>query len=666
MLIKTFAVEQLDDIIESLKKKVDAIDATKVEDILTSTSSINALSANMGRYLKTLLDNKVDIANFPKIVNNLTSNDHTAVLAASQGKVLKDLLDTKADKVNQVRVINDYSGGINKSLDALSANKGKELYELVNQKVNLVDFPPISSDITTANRTDLLAAGTVIDTFNKKIGTSDVMDNLTSHNASKVLAASQGPVIVSMIDNKANKTDLPKISNNINTAADTDILTARVIKNALSNTKLEGQAQIPQIVDNLTSSDQDKTLSANQGRVLDNKISAKVAKADIIDNLTNNSSTLVLSAKQGKTLNDKIINLSNDLNTKITNTNNAIPVIQDNYKTIKSWDETANAKMTLSARIGKLLKNEIDTKADKSQLVFADTLTQYNAAYSDLVINKGILAQILVNNVNTDNFSNTLAKYVVDNLTTTRTDVPLSARQGYILNNKLELAFASDASIKYSIYVDASYTSGDANGTSAKPYASLQTAINSIPFNSSSNNISHVTIYLKSDITLLSPLIIHNIPWINRLVISGENHTVTITPNSNYGIYCALSSPVQINNTRFIIKSATTYGFYLEAGRNAILSNSWITCNGNVSHVFYSDIGSGVDMNACKIAGNGTSSSTYGITCYRSTGGVISSTTIMSVKYAYNFNCSTLVVNNNNLNSVTNTYVSVDSARIMG
>lgn len=56
------------------------------------------------------------------------------------------------------------------------------------------------------------------------------------------------------------------------------------------------------IVDNLTSTDTDKALSANQGKVLKTLADAKVATASIVNNLTAGGVAVPLSAEQGKTL----------------------------------------------------------------------------------------------------------------------------------------------------------------------------------------------------------------------------------------------------------------------------------------------------------------------------------------------------------------------------
>ncbi len=68
------------------------------------------------------------------------------------------------------------------------------------------------------------------------------------------------------------------------------------------------------VIDNLTSTDTDKPLSANQGKVLEDgkePADATILKqADIVDNLTSTSTTAPLSANQGKVLNDTTVKLT--------------------------------------------------------------------------------------------------------------------------------------------------------------------------------------------------------------------------------------------------------------------------------------------------------------------------------------------------------------------
>lgn len=56
------------------------------------------------------------------------------------------------------------------------------------------------------------------------------------------------------------------------------------------------------IVDNVTSTDTDKALSANQGKVLKGLVDAKIATAAIVNDVTTGGVAVPLSAEQGKTL----------------------------------------------------------------------------------------------------------------------------------------------------------------------------------------------------------------------------------------------------------------------------------------------------------------------------------------------------------------------------
>lgn len=67
----------------------------RVTDNLTSTEITDALSANQGKELKTLIDTKVSIAD---IQDNLTSTDTNKPLSAKQGRLLKSSVDSKANK----------------------------------------------------------------------------------------------------------------------------------------------------------------------------------------------------------------------------------------------------------------------------------------------------------------------------------------------------------------------------------------------------------------------------------------------------------------------------------------------------------------------------------------------------------------------------------------
>jgi hypothetical protein len=100
-----------------------------------------------------------------------------------------------------------------------------------------------------------------------KVNKSDVVNNVTTTTAGKVLDARQGKALQDGINAKVNKSD---IANNVTTTA-------------------EG-----------------KVLDARQGKALQDGINAKVNKSDIANNVTTTAEGKVLDARQGKALQDKI------------------------------------------------------------------------------------------------------------------------------------------------------------------------------------------------------------------------------------------------------------------------------------------------------------------------------------------------------------------------
>jgi len=117
---------------------------------------------------------------------------------------------------------------------------------------------------------------------------------------------------------------------------------------------------VADVVNNLTSTDTDKALSANQGKVLqDNKEPADATilkEADIVDNLTSTSTTAPLSANQGKVLEDgKVAKAGDTMTGTLTAT-----------KLIPSGNVTAGNGMYLPAA------NEIAFSTDGTERVRLD------------------------------------------------------------------------------------------------------------------------------------------------------------------------------------------------------------------------------------------------------------------------------------------------------
>lgn len=175
---------------KELKDYIDIVGSDKVivSDSLTNQSTIEALSANKGRELKVLVDelelnkatksefntleqyvhdnivlngvpvtqsekdewnskstfdgdynNLTNKPNIPTLVDNLTSVSTLSGLTANQGRVLDGKIKTESDRVDALQVrVTDIENGLfivedtftsNSIVNALSANKGRELYD---------------------------------------------------------------------------------------------------------------------------------------------------------------------------------------------------------------------------------------------------------------------------------------------------------------------------------------------------------------------------------------------------------------------------------------------------------------------------------------------------------------------------------------------------------
>lgn len=127
--------------------------------------------------------------------------------------------------------------------------------------------------------------------LNKKVNISDIVDNLTSAVNNKPLSANQGKVLKDLIDH----------INDVLSSGDTDLNTLQELANAikLNKSNIENKVNVTDIIDNLTSTEINKPLSAKQGKILDEKIAT-----------TNTSITNAINTAKGYT-DDEIAELSN-------------------------------------------------------------------------------------------------------------------------------------------------------------------------------------------------------------------------------------------------------------------------------------------------------------------------------------------------------------------
>lgn len=179
------------------------------------------------------------------------------------------------------------------------------------------------------------------------------------------------------------------------------------------------------VIDNLNSSDSNAALSANQGRILNNRFTGF-----IVNDLTTASTTQALSAGQGKVLNDKINNLVVD-SLASTSTTQALSanqgkILNDKVSSLVVDNLTSTSSVNaLSAKQGKALSDRVGelanlTTTDKSDIVSA--INEVNA--------------LAAAGGGTGGGGTTV---VIDSLTSPSKVSALSANQGKVLNeNKLE------------------------------------------------------------------------------------------------------------------------------------------------------------------------------------------------------------------------------------
>lgn len=139
-----------------------------------------------------------------------------------------------------------------------------EALELTKTNPNILYF---SSDTNTIIFNGVMRTNPTPD-LNFVLKKTDIIDNTSTNDNTKVLSAKQGKLLN---DTKLNKTD---------------------------------------VIGNLTNTDDTKALAASQGKILNDK---KIDKTAIVDDTSTDDATKPLSARQGKSLQDEITVLENNI-----------------------------------------------------------------------------------------------------------------------------------------------------------------------------------------------------------------------------------------------------------------------------------------------------------------------------------------------------------------
>lgn len=170
-----------------------------------------------------------------------------------------------------------------------------EALELTKTNPNILYF---SSDTNTIIFNGVMRTNPTPD-LSSVLKKTDIIDNTSTNDNTKVLSAKQGKLLN---DTKLNKTD---VIGNLTNTDDTKALAASQGK-ILNDKKIDKTA----IENTVNSSDVNKVLSAAMGKFLNDN---KVAKSEIVDDTSTDDATKPLSARQGKSLQDEITVLENNI-----------------------------------------------------------------------------------------------------------------------------------------------------------------------------------------------------------------------------------------------------------------------------------------------------------------------------------------------------------------
>lgn len=170
-----------------------------------------------------------------------------------------------------------------------------EALELTKTNPNVLYF---SSDTNTIIFNGAMRTNPTLD-LSSVLKKTDIIDNTSTNDNTKVLSAKQGKLLN---DTKLNKTD---VIGNLTSTDGTKALAASQGK-ILNDKKIDKTA----IENTVNSSDVNKVLSAAMGKFLNDN---KVAKSEIVDDTSTDDATKPLSARQGKSLQYEITVLENNI-----------------------------------------------------------------------------------------------------------------------------------------------------------------------------------------------------------------------------------------------------------------------------------------------------------------------------------------------------------------
>lgn len=313
--------------------KFNLISEGSIINVLTSTSSNKPLSAAMGKKLQDEKLAKTDV------VNNLTTADTSKALSAAQGKALNDKFNGNKININFSATSNSTD---NATIKGYMGNiDGATLVSKLTYGANLVDSSSDDWVITLqeVSATKVVFVGLKLQSFriaaktitvtisgsnytNMAVVTADryvpnVVNNLASSDTANALSAAQGKALNDKISAlgsvyrvKGSKTNISEV------LALTDAKVGDVwnVTNAFTfgGKPYPANTNVVCIAEWSTSTTSQNNWDPLGGTV---DLSTYVPKSDIVDNLSTSDSKKPLSAKQGLALATMITELEDDKET---------------------------------------------------------------------------------------------------------------------------------------------------------------------------------------------------------------------------------------------------------------------------------------------------------------------------------------------------------------
>lgn len=320
----SFRVDGIEDPINSIPS---------VNNTLTSTSASEALSASMGKKLQDEKLAKTDV------VNNLTTTDTSKALSAAQGKALSDKFNGNKININFSATSNSTD---NATIKGYMGNiDGATLVSKLTYGANLVDS---SSDdwvitlqevsATKVSFTGIRFAGFSLYSKNISVTISGsnytnmtvaqgsrfvpaINNTLTSTSTSEALSAAQGKALNDRISGLGNVYRVKGTKTNLSDVLALTDAKAGDVWNVTNAFTLGGKPYPANTnvvcITATSSSDHDEGNWDPLGGTVD--LSTYVPKSDIVDNLSTSDSKKPLSAKQGLALATMITELEDDKET---------------------------------------------------------------------------------------------------------------------------------------------------------------------------------------------------------------------------------------------------------------------------------------------------------------------------------------------------------------